>query len=237
MPIPKIVHYVWMGNGEKSKDIKTCMKTWSEKLQDYQIVEWNEKNFDISSNRFVSQAYGKRKWAYVSDYIRAYAILKYGGIYLDTDVLVLDNFNSFLHNRAFVGFENSQYPFTAVFGAEKGHPFVQDMLSYYDNIDFQYSNEDEKAKVNTKTVSDILIKKYHCKINNQFQMLDTGIAVYPDCILCNPSKNSTAIHVFTGTWMEGEKSIKTKLAQSLRVHLNSRWKAGLYDFLIRKGNC
>lgn len=226
-----------MGNGEKSKDIKACMKTWGKKLPGYEIVEWNEKNFDIGSNRFVRQAYEQKKWAYVSDYIRAYAVLKYGGIYLDTDVLVLDSFDSFLNNRAFVGFENSQYPFTAVFGAEKGHPFVEDMLHYYDDIDFQYSGTNEMAKVNTKTVSDILINKYLCQVNNQFQVLDTGIAVYPDYILCNPSKRSTSIHVFTGTWMEGQKSWKTNIAQSLRVHLNSRWKAGLYDFLIRRGNC
>lgn len=237
MPIPKIIHYVWMGNGEKSKNIKACMKTWRKRLPDYQIIEWNEKNFDIASNRFVSQAYQQEKWAYVSDYIRAYAVLKYGGIYLDTDVLVLNSFDSFLNNRAFVGFENSQYPFTAVFGAEKSHPFVQDMLRYYDNIDFEFDNKDEKAKVNTKTVSDILVGKYHCEVNNQFQVLDTGIAVYPDDVLCNPSKNSTSIHVFTGTWMEGKKSRKSNLAQSLRVHLNSRWKAGLYDFLIRRGKC
>ena len=233
MPIPKIIHYVWMGNGKKSTVIQRCMKTWKKQLPDYQTIEWNEKNFDIASN----QAYEQKKWAYVSDYIRAYAIFKYGGIYLDTDVLVLDTFDRFLQNRAFVGFENSRYPFTAVFGAEKGHPFVHDMLDYYADIDFEYSSQDEKAKVNTKTVSDILIEKYHCKVNNQFQVLENGIAVYPDNILCNPSKDSTAIHVFTGTWMDSKKNLKMKMVQSLRAHLTSRRKAGLYNALIRKGNC
>ncbi len=73
----------------------------------------------------------KKKWAYVSDYIRAYVIYHEGGIYLDTDVLVLDNLDQFLDNRAFVGFENPQYPFTAAFGAEPKHPFVKDMLDFF----------------------------------------------------------------------------------------------------------
>ena len=153
MSIPKIIHYVWVGGKEKPKTIKRCMKTWKKHLGDYQIIEWNEQNFDISSNRFVKQAYEQKKWAYVSDYIRAYALYHYGGIYLDTDVIVMDDLTSLLNDRAFVGFETPQYPFTAAFGAEKGHPFLKDILSYYDDIDFSYNKKDEMAAVNTKIVS------------------------------------------------------------------------------------
>lgn len=235
MRIPKKVHYVWVGGKEKSEDIQRCMKTWKKKLSDYEIIEWNENNFDVNSNKFVKQAYEQGKWAYVSDYIRAYAIYNYGGIYLDTDVLVLDNFDNFLGNRAFVGFENKYYPFTAVFGAEQKHPFVKDMLDYYDGIDFEFDKEDQMAKVNTKIVSDILINKYKCKVNNDYQVLDTDIGVYPDKILCNPSKESTAIHVFTGTWMEGEKGTKTNFAKFLRLRLTTKFRAGIYKKFISKG--
>ena len=99
--IPKIIHYVWVGNNPKPKDIKKCMKTWKKHLKDYKIIEWNESNFDISSHPFVKKAYEAKKWAYVSDYIRMYAIYNYGGIYLDTDVLVLENFDKFLNNKVF----------------------------------------------------------------------------------------------------------------------------------------
>ena len=95
------------------------MATWGKHLGDYEIKEWNETNFDIESHPFVKAAYAAKKWAYVSDYIRAYAIYTEGGIYLDTDVLILDNFDSFLNDRAFVGYETPEYAFTAVFGAEK----------------------------------------------------------------------------------------------------------------------
>ena len=195
--IPKIIHYVWVGGKEKPKDIVRCMKTWNKHLKGYKVIEWNESNFDIEKHPFVKAAYQAKKWAYVSDYIRAYAIYTYGGIYLDTDILLLDNFDKFLGHNAFVGFENPQYPFTAVFGAEAGHPLIEDMLDYYDKLDaFSFNFENN----NTISVSDILINKYACQTGNQFQILKHGIAVYPDTILCNPSKDSVSIHVFTGTW-------------------------------------
>lgn len=237
MAIPRIIHYVWVGGKEKPENIKRCMKTWEKHLKDYKIIEWNEENFDINSNKFVKQAYKAKKWAYVSDYIRAYAIYNYGGIYLDTDVLVLDDLKAFLDNKAFVGFENHLYPFTAVFGAEKNHPFVQDMLKYYDELDFEFDTNDQMAKVNTKIVSEILINKYNCKVDNQEQILETGIKVYPDYILCNPSKKSSTIHVFTGTWIEGKREILKKFVLWLKVRIKSKTSAKLYDKFIRKGKC
>ena len=168
--IPKKIHYVWIGGGEKSSTIKKCMKSWERHLADYEIIEWNESNFDIQSNKFTSQAYAAKKWAYVSDYIRAYALRQYGGIYLDTDVMVLDNFDAFLNDRAFVGFENATYPFTAAFGTEAGHPLTADMLAYFDGRDFTFDSNDQMSGVNTKSVSEILINKYHCRADNSRQL-------------------------------------------------------------------
>ncbi len=232
LSINKKIHYVWVGNAEKSPDIKRCMDTWKTHLKDYEFIEWNEKNFDINSNKFVKQAYEQKKWAYVSDYIRAYAIYNYGGIYLDTDVLVLDDLSQFLDYKAFVGFENSVYPFTAVFGAEKGHPFAKDMLDYYNDISFEFDKNDQLAKVNTKTVSDILINKYNCAVNNKFQVLDTGIAVYPDYVLCNPSNDSSTIHIFTGTWMDGNSPLKKRIVKFLKLRLTSKKRAHLYSKIM-----
>ena len=167
--IPKIIHYVWVGNNPKPKDIKKCMKTWKKHLKDYKIIEWNESNFDISSHPFVKKAYEAKKWAYVSDYIRMYAIYNYGGIYLDTDVLVLENFDKFLNNKVFVGFERENYPFTAVFGAEKKNKFIKKLLDYYDNLDaynFDFENN------NTISVSNILINEYGCSKENKEQLLE-----------------------------------------------------------------
>ena len=223
--IPKIIHYVWVGNNPKPKDIKKCMKTWKKHLKDYKIIEWNESNFDISSHPFVKKAYEAKKWAYVSDYIRMYAIYNYGGIYLDTDVLVLENFDKFLNNKVFVGFERENYPFTAVFGAEKKNKFIKKLLDYYDNLDaynFDFENN------NTISVSNILISEYGCSKENKEQLLKDGIKVYKDDILCNPSKNSTTVHIFTGTWLEGIKPLKRKIVTALKTNIKTKKQAEIY---------
>ncbi len=223
--IPKIIHYVWVGNNPKPKDIKKCMKTWKKHLKDYKIIEWNESNFDISSHPFVKKAYEAKKWAYVSDYIRMYAIYNYGGIYLDTDVLVLENFDKFLNNKVFVGFERENYPFTAVFGAEKKNKFIKKLLDYYDNLDaynFDFENN------NTISVSNILINEYGCSKENKEQLLKDGIKVYKDDILCNPSKNSTTVHIFTGTWLEGIKPLKRKIVTVLKTNIKTKKQAEIY---------
>ena len=178
--IPKIIHYVWVGGNPKPKNIQRCMKTWRKHLKDYKIIEWNENNFDIHENKYVEEAYKAKKWAFVSDYIRAKAVYEYGGIYLDTDVLVLDNLEELLDNAAFVGFENKDNPFTAVFGAQKHHPLLKDMLDYYEDRDFEFNKNDQLAGVNTVSVSDILKNKYHAQPNNHEQILQTGIHIYPD---------------------------------------------------------
>ena len=229
--IPKKIHYVWVGGKEKPKDIKRCIDTWKGHLSDYEIIEWNETNFDINAHPFVRAAYDAKKWAFVSDYIRASVIYEHGGIYLDTDVLILDNFDDFLNNKAFVGFENPDHPFTAVFGAEAGHPLVKDMLLYYDNLD-NYSFEFNCN--NTISVSDILINRYNCKTGNGFQVLESGIAVYPDTVLCNPSKNSVAIHVFTGTWLDEKKPLARKINAFLKLRVTNKTKASLFrKFIMR----
>lgn len=229
--IPKIIHYIWVGGKEKPADIKRCMATWKKHLEGYKVIEWNESNFDIEQHPFVKAAYEAKKWAYVSDYIRAYAIYNYGGIYLDTDILLLDNFDDFLNHRAFVGFENPNYPFTAAFGAEKGHPLVKDMLDYYDELDtyhFDFKNN------NTISVSDILINKYGCKVGNMYQVLKEGIAVYPDTILCNPSEKSVSIHVFTGTWIDEKKAIARKINTFLKLRITNRKRAALFRKYIMR---
>ncbi len=228
--IPKVIHYIWVGGKDKPKDIKKCMKSWGKHLDGYEIKEWNESNFDINSHPFCKAAYDAKKWAFVSDYIRAYVIYNEGGIYLDTDVILLDNFDKFLKNRAFVGFENPDHPFTAVFGAEKNHPFVKKILDYYDEIkDYSFDFEAN----NTISVSDILIKDFGAVANNKYQELKEDIAVYPDNVLCNPSKESTSIHIFTGTWLDNKKSIKYKFVKFFKLRISKKWQAELYRIIFR----
>ena len=87
--IPKKIHYIWVGGKEKPKNVERCIKTWKRVFKDFEIIEWNEENFDINSCSYTKCAYEAKKWAFVSDYIRLYALNTIGGVYLDTDVLLV----------------------------------------------------------------------------------------------------------------------------------------------------
>ena len=193
--IPKTIHYVWLGGSPKPRPIRRCMRTWR-RLKGYEFKEWNETNIDIKSHPFLEKAIKSKQWAFASDYIRAWAIYNYGGIY---------------------------FPFTAVFGAEKHHPFVKSMLDYYDNLKIGYRFEDN----NTRSTTKILIEKYGCRLGNKEQNLRTNIHVYPDGILCNPSPDSLTIHAFTKTWRSG-LGIKDYILGGFRTRLTNRFMIWLY---------
>ena len=231
--IPKIIHYVWVGRNPKSKLIQECIATWKKKLPNYQIIEWNEDNFDIHENSYIEQAYTAKKWAFVSDYIRAKAIYTQGGIYLDTDVRVLDRLDPLLNDKAFIGFENDEYLSAAIFGAEKGHPLMKDILDYYDQKNFTFDSNNQLAGVNSLSVTEIVTKNYGLKLGNFDQNLNQGLHVYNDGVLCNPSSSSKTIHLFTGTWMNGRHSLKQKIVTTLKRHISNPTEAKIYQKLIR----
>lgn len=84
--IPKKIHYCWFGGNPKSDLILTCIKSWKNFCPDYEIIEWNENNWDINYNQYTREAYQAKKWAFVSDVARLDIVYRYGGLYLDTDV-------------------------------------------------------------------------------------------------------------------------------------------------------
>ena len=89
--IPKIIHYCWFGPNEKSELELKCIDSWKKYCNEYQLIEWNEHNFDINSNPYVREAYESKRYAFVTDYVRLYALYTYGGVYMDTDVEVIKN--------------------------------------------------------------------------------------------------------------------------------------------------
>lgn len=133
--IPKVIHFCWFGGKRKPRLIKDCIESWRRHLPEYKIIEWNEKNSDLS-HPFVKEAYRLKKWAFVSDYIRLKALYDFGGIYLDTDMMVLKSFDSLLINTCFFGAEDSEFISCGIIGAERANWFVKISLSHYDNFQF-----------------------------------------------------------------------------------------------------
>lgn len=234
MKIPPVIHYVWVGGKPKPKLIQSCMASWQKHLKGYQFIEWNEENFDIESVPFVREAYRQKKWAFVSDYIRAWALYNYGGIYLDTDNVVCRNLDRFRKDRAFAGFERTDYAFTACFGTEKGHPLVLDIMNYYDGREFTFDEDNPLPFNNTISVSNLLCETYGAQLNNQEQLLKEGIRLYPDTVLCNPSSESCVLHVFTGTWMKHKRSRLQEMITGLKARLHHPWQVALYALFFRR---
>ena len=118
--IPKIIHYCWFGRNPIPKEAEECINSWKKLMPDYEIVQWNEENYDVNKNKFIKEAYSAGKWAFVSDYARLDIIYNNGGIYFDTDVTVFKKFDDLLENDSFWGFEEKNYIATSTIGAKKG---------------------------------------------------------------------------------------------------------------------
>lgn len=134
--IEKKIHYIWFG-GEKPSKVEKLINSWKEKLPDYEIIEWNEKNIDIEKemkeNRFFRECYTRKLWAFASDYIRVKVMYENGGIYLDTDMEILKSLDSFLENEFFIGKENRDTISFGIVGSIKKHNFFKRMLEFYES--------------------------------------------------------------------------------------------------------
>lgn len=222
MNIPKKIHYCWFGGTEKNELIKKCIDSWKRYCPDYEIVEWNENNFDLSSSQYVMEAYNAKKWAFVSDYVRMWALYNYGGIYLDTDVEILKPLDKFLIHDAFTGFEKEELPFTAVVGCVKKHEVVASILSTYEGRRFLKEDGTYDMQTNTESVSKLFVEHYGVKLNNLRQDISNGLTIYPSEYFCPKSytdntvkitKNTYAIHWFDGSWMDISVKDKYKRIQ------------------------
>lgn len=204
--IPKIIHYCWFGKGNIPTLTQKCMESWKKYCPDYEIIEWNESNFDITSNLFVKQAYDSKKYAFVSDYVRAYVLFNFGGIYLDTDVELLKPLDEFLNHDGFTCFENPSFIQTALIGAKKNFHLINELLDYYKGRSF-IINGSFDLTTNVNILSQIC-DAYGFVRDGQYQSVD-GFIVYPQeyfCPLCFNSSEKTftnnthAIHYFNGSW-------------------------------------
>ena len=159
--IPKIIHFCWFGGGEKQQFIKECIESWKKILPDFDFMEWNERNFSIEeSNDYVKEAYYSGKWAFVSDYVRLYALYTVGGVYLDTDVILFKRFDEFLSYKGVFSFESKDYVATCFMASEPNNPFIYKFLQEYANLHFV----DSKGKLNVdltnvKILTRLLIKE------------------------------------------------------------------------------
>lgn len=217
--IPKIIHYCWFGGNEKPQSVLECINSWKKFFPGYEIIEWNESNFDLDSFPYISEAYQMKKWAFVSDVARLKIIYENGGIYFDTDVEVIKSFSDILCGSYYLGLEEPGRINTGVgFGAEKNSPVVKAMLDVYKDVHFKNSNGKMNPLVcpiyNTKALLELGVK------------IESGIthfmggSVYPEDYFSpiglrdgkmRITENTHSIHHFENTWMSWGQRLKKKL--------------------------
>lgn len=221
--IPKVIHYCWFGRGKMPKLAEICIASWKKYLPDYELRLWNEDTFDVNSNLFTKQAYESRKFAFVTDYVRLYALYHHGGVYMDTDVEVIKNIDYFLQFPAFSGFETDIHIPTGLMASAKGGNWVKYLLTYYDDLAFIKEDGSFHATSNTYTIGE-MTKKLGFLPNNTYQIIDNEVHIFPKDYFCPKSqisgkieltKNTYCIHHFSGSWIPAKAKRLTTIKRLL----------------------
>ena len=213
--IPKIIHCCWFGGNPMPPLLLQCMQSWKVFCPDWTVMLWNEETFNVESHPFTSSAYRAKKYAFVSDYVRAWALFNQGGVYLDTDVELKHSLNEFCHHDGFSGFESVGIPFTALWGSIPQHNLAKHVLDYYHDKTYQHGAEPP----NTGWISKLIAEKYQIDIwCDQHQSGSDGFNtfdVYPSSHFCLDLPMNYASHHFYGSWLP-DKTASFKDA----VHVN-----------------
>jgi mannosyltransferase OCH1-like enzyme len=208
--IPHTIHYCWFGSVLLPKFAQKCVASWKKYCPGYTFMLWNEANFDINTVPFTAQVAKTKKWGFIVDYIRAWAVFNFGGIYLDADVELLKPFDeTMLENKCFSGFENDKYIAPGlIFAGEKSSVIAKELLDFYSTYRFIKENGELNLTPSPQIFTNILLK-YGLKQNNTYQNLGMFTA-YPTKYFCPLSyktgkliitENTYSIHHYEGSWL------------------------------------
>lgn len=238
MSIPKVIHYCWFGKGKMPRLAKKCIKSWKKYCPDYEIVCWNEDNFDLTQNRYMYEAYQAGKWAFVSDYVRLKVVYDNGGIYLDTDVELIKPIDDLLKNKGFMGFDEKGIVATGLgFGSEKGNKIIEAFLKDYDDIPFVLKDGSLDLTPcpdrNTKTLIALGMD-----VDNKNQTF-MDMVFLPDEYLCpmdyysgkiTITGNTCSVHHYSASWTSNVTKRTTRIKRIIGTKLYNK----LYGKFLHK---
>lgn len=206
--IPKIIHYIWFGGREKTALHQRCIESWHRFCPDFQILEWNEGNYNIHKTRYMKQAYENQKWAYVSDYARMDVLYQYGGIYLDADVELFRSLDALLSTDAFLCFSEWPVPNSgAGAGCVKGNALMKELMETREYISFVQEDGKFDSYTNSNYEMKVLTERGF-QMDFTFQLVD-GVALYPPDVIAPIStvgeksfisERTLGIHHCRNTW-------------------------------------
>ena len=232
--IPKIIHLCWLSGDPFPEGIQRCIDSWKAILPEYKIILWAKNRFDINSVPYVKKAFEAKKYAFCAVYIRIYALYKYGGIYLDSDVMVYNSFDPFLNLHAFASIEFHSYFMyahisnkkeklvgieAAVLGSEKGASWLKDILDYYEGRHFSMKRKKIDSNIMPRVIARILHNKYGFEYFPIFQELKNGMNIYPAEVFSSIRAKGTIInysaHLGANSWNYQQSKLKLLLRITL----------------------
>ena len=221
--IPKIIHYCWFGGKTLPSEAIACIESWKKYCPNFEIKEWNERNFDFSSCEYAKEAYAAKKWAFVSDYARFSILYNEGGLYFDTDVEIIKSIDEIVSRGPFMGLEDNCLVNPGLgIGSYKGNVLYREILEFYDNVHFL--NKD--GSYNLTTVVDYTTKillNHGLKESTMPQTVE-DITIYPkdyfnpmdmDSGKINITDNTVSIHHYAATWVDDYSRFRGKVYQKL----------------------
>lgn len=215
--IPKKIHYCWFGRGEKPKLAKKCIASWKKYCPDYEIIEWNEDNFDVNLNGYTKWCYENKKYAFLSDYVRLLVVYQNGGVYFDTDVEIVKNIDFLLDDQAFFGFEtdNLEVNTGLAFGSVAAGLAIESMLKEYDPL-----LDGEHGVIMCPKLNTLALRKIGLKQNGQY----SWGTIYPKDYFnpyesttgrLNITKDTVSIHWYMGSCLSKYQKIRSKISMPL----------------------
>lgn len=215
--IPKTIHYCWFGKKDLPPEAKRCIASWKKMCPDYEIIRWDESNFDVNQHPFIKAAYEAKKWAFVSDYARLKVVYDNGGIYLDTDVELRKNLDSLREHGCYIGIQQNEFLCNTGlgFGATKSNPVVLKMLKSYDDLTFSESRTLELA---CPRLNNEVIRSYGTIKRDKITSFKE-VTVYPpkyfdpyggENLLC---AETYSIHHYAASWTSESNQFKRKIAR------------------------
>ncbi len=236
--IPKKIHYCWFGGKELPPLAKKCIKSWKKYCPDYEIIQWNESNYDINKNEYMKSAYTEKKWGFVPDYARFDIIYNNGGIYLDTDVELIKPLDSLLSLKGFMGFENNKMVNGGlIIAGEPELDIFREMYECYNNVSFYNTDGSLNLLPSPHYNTEVLLE--HGLIKNNITQIIDSITVFSSEYFCPKdvtnvslkiTEDTYSIHHYDGSWIPGYERFAIKFAWVLTKLFGEKVGKSFVDF-------